>query len=158
MASGESTSFGGREPPPPSWDGLDPAVQLPLYEKNVKLWQFETEVDVKKRGVRLLRNPTGVARALADSLEFDDIACEKGTENLSSTSRSHFAPHLELSLPRAFERAVYGQPRGSKESIQEYLIRVERAFFILAKEGLNLDATAKGTWPTDRPHSQRLRI
>ena len=74
----------------------------------------------------------------------DEIACEKGAENLLSTLRSHFAPHLELSLPRAFERAVYGQPRGSKESIQEYLIRVERAFFLLSKEGLNLDETAKG--------------
>jgi hypothetical protein len=144
MASGEISNFGGREPPAPSWDGLDPAVQLPIYEKNVKLWQFETEVDPKKRGVRSLRNLTGVARAVADSLEFDEIACEKGAENLLSTLRSHFAPHLELSLPRAFERAVYGQPRGSKESIQEYLIRVERAFFLLSKEGLNLDETAKG--------------
>ena len=38
MASGESSNFGGREPPAPFWDGLDPAVQLPIYEKNVKLW------------------------------------------------------------------------------------------------------------------------
>ena len=39
---------------------------------------------------------------------------------------------------------MYGQPRGAKESIQEYLIRVERAFFLLDKEGLTMDATAKG--------------
>lgn len=144
MATSETVGFGGKEPPPPSWDGTDPAVQLLLYEKNVKLWMYESELEMKKRGVRLLRNLTGVARSVADNLEFEEIACEKGVENLLSTLKAHFAPHLELSLPRAFERAVYGAPRGSKETIQEYLIRVERAFYLLIKEGLQLDETARG--------------
>lgn len=99
MATSETVGFGGKEPPPPSWDGTDPAVQLLLYEKNVKLWMYESELEVKKRGVRLLRNLTGVARSVADSLEFEEIACEKGVENLLSTLKAHFAPHLELSLP-----------------------------------------------------------
>ena len=144
MATSETVGFGGKEPPPPSWDGTDPAVQLLLYEKNVKLWMYESELEMKKRGVRLLRNLTGVARSVADNLEFEEIACEKGVENLLSTLKAHFAPHLELSLPRAFERAVYVHRGGSKETIQEYLIRVERAFYLLTKEGLQLDETARG--------------
>ena len=43
--------------------------------------QFESEVDVKKRGVRLLRSLTGTARAVADGMEFDEISGEKGGEN-----------------------------------------------------------------------------
>ena len=54
MASGEeipaSTAAvgGGREPPAPTWDGSDPGIELPIFEKNVKLWQYESELDKKK--------------------------------------------------------------------------------------------------------------
>lgn len=58
--------------------------------------------------------------------------------------RKHFSPHLETSLPRAFERAIYGNPRSSKETLQEYLIRAERAFFLLSKEGVTMGDEAVG--------------
>ena len=134
----------GREPPPPVWDGSEPGLLFAVYEKNVKLWQFETELDTKKQGVRLLRGLTGVARAAADSLEFEQIADEKGVQNILQVLKGHFAPHLEVSLPRAFERAVYGPPRSHKEDIQEYLIRCERAFHLLSKEGVSLPDAAVG--------------
>ena len=135
-------SFGGKEPPPPSWDGVDPTVTFPVFEKNVRLWEFES--DEKKRGVRLLRSLTGVARAAADSLEFEDVATQKGVSNIMSCLKEHFAPHLEASLPRAFEKAIYGQPRHHKENLQEYLIRMERSFYLLSKEGVSLPDTAIG--------------
>ena len=72
------------------------------------------------------------------------MACERGVENLVSALKTHFSPHLEISLPRAFERAVYGPPRGHKESMQEYLIRMERAFHLLEKEDLKLPEVAAG--------------
>lgn len=40
-----------REPLPPSWHGSEPGLMFLLFEKNVRLWEFETEVDEKKRGV-----------------------------------------------------------------------------------------------------------
>ena len=79
----DGTSFGGREPHPPSWDGADPGMELPNFEKNVKLWEYECEIDSKKRGVRLLRNLSGTARAVADTLSFEDVACEKGVANIT---------------------------------------------------------------------------
>eukprot|EP00435_Cladocopium_sp_Y103_P022720 s4252_g5.t1 len=132
------------EPPPPSWDGADPGVQLVMFEKNVRLWEYESELEPPKRGVRLLRNLTGVARAVADTLEFEQVAHEKGVANIMDALKTHFAPHLEVSLPRAFERAVYGQPRSGRETMQEYLIRQERNFHLLEKEGVKLDPTAVG--------------
>lgn len=139
-----AAALGGKEPPAPTWDGSDPGIELPIFEKNVKLWQYESELDKKKMGVRLLRNLSGIARSVADTLEFDEVACERGVENLIKALRDHFSPHLEISLPRAFERAVYGPPRGHKESMQEYLIRMERAFHLLEKEDLKLSEVAMG--------------
>ena len=139
-----SAAVGGREPPAPTWDGSDPGIELPIFEKNVKLWQYESELDKKKMGVRLLRNLSGIARSVADTLEFEEVACERGVENLVKALKTHFSPHLEISLPRAFERAVYGPPRGHKESMQEYLIRMERAFHLLEKEDLKLPEVAAG--------------
>ena len=49
-----------------------------------------------------------------------------------------------MSLPRAFERAVYGVPRGHKETLQEYIIRMEKAFHLFAKEDLKLPEVAAG--------------
>lgn len=98
-------NLGGKEPLPPTWDGADPTATFPVFEKNVRLWEFESELDEKKRGVRLLRSLTGVARAAGDSLEFEDVATHKGVSNIMSCLREHFAPHLEVSLPRAFGKS-----------------------------------------------------
>lgn len=133
-----------REPAPPTWDGSDPAVNYQVFEKNVRYWQYESELDKKKQGVRLLRGLTGLARASVDSLEFDQVATEKGVENIMKRLQEEFAPHLEVSLPRAFEKAIYGQPRSHKETMQEYLLRADRAFFMLTKEGVTLPDAAVG--------------
>lgn len=134
----------GREPPPPTWDGTEPGLSFAVYEKNVKLWPFETDTEKKKQGVRLLRGLTGTARAAADALEFEQLADDKGVENIMQKLREHFAPHPEVSLPRAFERAIYGAPRSHKEDINEYILRCERAFYLLSKEGVTLPDTALG--------------
>ena len=143
-AAGVAPPFQGREPQPPTWDGSEPSVQFAIYQKNVRLWEFESESDEKKRGVKLLRGLTGVARAAADSMEFEEIACEKGVSNLLLCLKKYFAPHLEVSMPRAFERAIYGPSRSHKESIQEYVIRSEQAFHALEKEGVTLPSEALG--------------
>ena len=135
---------GGREPQPPSWDGTEPIVNFPVFEKNVKYWEFESEIEEVKRGVRLLRGLTGVARAACDALEFEQVAHKDGVKNILGCLREQFAPHLEVSLPRAFEKAIYGPPRSHKENMQEYLIRAERAFFLLGKEGVTLPDNAVG--------------
>ena len=70
--------------------------------------------------MRLLRFLSGIARAAAYSLDFEKITDKKGVANLIACLNEQFAPHLEQSMPRAFERAIYSQPRSHMESIQEY--------------------------------------
>ena len=79
-----------------------------------------------------------------DALEFEQVAHKNGVKNILGCLREQFAPHLEVSLPRAFERAIYGPQRSHKENMQEYLIRAERAFFMLSKEGVTLPDEALG--------------
>ena len=55
-----------------------------------------------------------------------------------SKLKEFFLPHLEVSLPRAFEAAVYGKPRQATVSFPEYVARMERAFNRLGKEGVDL--------------------
>ena len=73
---------GGKEPPPPTWDGSDPGLLLATFEKNVRLWEYESEIDPKNRGVPLLRNLTSVARTVCDTLEFEEVANERGVAGL----------------------------------------------------------------------------
>ena len=146
--------------PPPTYDGSNPEVTFRQFEKSVKLWQFETDVPLRKQGAKLLRALTGSARLAVDNLEFEDIANEDGIKNLLNRLKEYYMPHLEVSLPRAFENAVYGQQRQAKESFAEYVHRLERAFALLSKEGVDLPKGAKplGTYCTVRQDSQKHRI
>lgn len=119
----------------PGYDGENPEATFRQYEKQVALWEFEAEVAKAKRGVKLLRQLSGVAALAVDDLRVEDIACKNGVKNVLNRLREYFLPHLEVSLPRAFEAAVYGAPRGQKESFAEYTKRMERAFLNLATEG-----------------------
>ena len=146
-ASGSETTGGGfyrdREPPPP-YDGENPETTFSLWERNVQLWEYETDVPMAKRGVKVLRVLLGTARTAVEDIPFDEIACEDGLKNVMRRLRDFFTPHLEVSLPRAFEMAVYGQSRQGKEGFGEYIARLDRAFARLKKEGVDLPESAQG--------------
>ena len=130
--------------PPPGYDGRDPDRTFARWLKELRLWEYETEIPKEKWGVKLLRQLTGSARATADNLSFEDIACEKGMDNLVKALTDHFSPHLESSLPQAFESAIYGEPRGGRESFGDYVIRMEYAFKELERQKVPLHEIAVG--------------
>eukprot|EP00439_Symbiodinium_sp_Y106_P075644 s391_g15.t1 len=132
-----------REPPPP-YDGRNPDKTFSKWLKEIKLWEYETEVPKSKWGAKLLRQLSGTARAAAEGLTFEEVACEKGMENVMKVLKEHFAPHLETSLPKAMEAAIYGEVRGARESFAEYVIRMEHAFKELDREGVVLPPIAAG--------------
>ena len=47
-------------------------------------------------------------------------------------------------MPRAFEKAMYGESRKSRESFQDYVLRIDSAFKELADEGVILNDQVKG--------------
>ena len=142
-AASEASSFKDRDPPP-QYDGDNPELTFREYEKEVRLWEYETDIPEKKRGIKLLRGLSGVAKTAVEDLEVGEIANEQGVKNILTRLRDYFLPHLEVSLPRAFEMAVYGKQRQGKETFIEYVQRMERAFHHLTKEGVELPDGAKG--------------
>ena len=137
-ASGQGGfSWKDRDPPPP-YDGKRPDQTFERWQKELRLWEFETEVPKEKWGVKILRQLSGSARAAAESLSYEELACEKGRDNLVKALKEHFAPHLESSLPRAFEAAIYGEVRSSRETFGDYVIRMEYAAKELERQGVKL--------------------
>ena len=49
QAEGAGFGFRDREPPP-SYDGEEPETSFALWERNVRLWEYETDVPRGKRG------------------------------------------------------------------------------------------------------------
>ena len=135
---------GGRDrDPPPFFDGLRPEL-FKQYKRDLSLWQWESEVPKRKHAVKVLRQLTGSARAAADEVPLDKIQSEDGVQAILGKLEEHFMPHLEAAMPKSFEKAVYGESRKSKESIQDYIIRMDQAFKELREESVELPEVVRG--------------
>ena len=128
--------------PPPSFDGKEDKFKA--FLRDWELWKHETEVPRTKHGTKLLRNLSGTARAVADELSVAEIVSEQGADRIIACLKVHFEPHLETAMPRAFEKAVYGDSRRGRESFAEYIIRMEAAFRELAAENVKLEDNVTG--------------
>lgn len=109
--------------PPPFFDGQRPEL-FKQYKKDLSLWQWECEVRKEKHAVKMLRQLAGSARAAADEVPPGKIQSEDGVRAILGKLEEHFMPHLEAAMPKSFEKAVYRESSKSKESIQDYIIRM----------------------------------
>ena len=128
--------------PPPSFDGSQPHL-FKQFERDVSLWQWESDIPKVKHAAKLLRHLSGSARAAADEVPLELIQSEGGVKAIMTRLREHSLPHLESAMPRAFEAAIYGDARKSRESIQDYLIRMDRSFKELKDESVTLPEEVK---------------
>lgn len=80
----------------------------------------------------------------ADEVSVKELQSESGIDKIIKKLKEHFQPHPESAMPKAFERAVYGESRKSKESMQDYIIRLDKSFKELADEGVTLGDDVKG--------------
>ena len=115
---GSATSAHRDRDPAPAFDGKNPE-EFRRYLRDLKLWRWETDTPKVKHAVKMLRQLSGPARAAADELSVETLMTEEGADSIVSKLKEHFQPHLESAMPRAFERAVYGDSRRAKESLQE---------------------------------------
>ena len=129
--------------PPPSFDGSDPE-QFKVFLRDLALWEWETDVPKVKHAVKLLRQLSGPAKAAANEVDLEVIKSEGGLKAIVAKLEEHFRPHLEAAMPKAFERAIYGDPRKARESIQEFIIRMDKCFKELDQEGVKLSDEVRG--------------
>lgn len=144
VSSEVSTSRGFRDrDPPPGFDGSKPEA-LKDFLRELELWQWETDIPAQKHAVKLLRQLSGPAKAAASEVDVATLKTEGGVKPIIKKLEEHFSPHMEAALPRAFEKAVFGESRKGKESLQEYIIRMDRDFKALEDEGVELAAEVRG--------------
>eukprot|EP00435_Cladocopium_sp_Y103_P059398 s321_g21.t1 len=72
------------------------------------------------------------------------LTFEQGWGKILGKFKEHFAPYLESALPRAFEKAIEADHRKAKETLQDFVVRMDNAFKELNDEGVSLNDTAKG--------------
>ncbi|CAK9090327.1 unnamed protein product [Durusdinium trenchii] len=93
--------------PPPGFDG--DVEKFKGYLRELKMWRHETDVPPKKHAVKMLRALTGPAKAVCNELEVEALLTEAGADAIVNKLKEYYQPHLEIAMPRAFERAVYGE-------------------------------------------------
>lgn len=82
--------------PPPTWDGLDPDSTFKTFEKNVRLWEHESDIPRNRRGAKLLRALTGTAQPATEDMDFEEtfeeITTEDGVRNIMNKLKEFFLP------------------------------------------------------------------
>ncbi len=141
--SGGGTGFGKDRDPPPSFDGTHPE-ELRTYLRELSLWQWETDVPAVKHAVKIMRQLSGSAKAAVEEIDIQVLKTEAGVKAIVKKLEEHFKPYVEAAMPKAFEKAVYGDPRRGKEGFQDFVIRMDKAFKELADEGVTLSDEVKG--------------
>ena len=135
------TGYRDRDPPP-SFDGREEMFRQ--YNRELELWRHETDVPKVKQGAKVLRHLPGSAKAVVDELSIAEITSEQGVDKILAALKVYFQPHLETAVPRALEKAVYAESRKGKESLGDYIIRMEAAFRELSTEGIKLEDQVRG--------------
>jgi hypothetical protein len=135
------TGYRDRDPPP-SFDGREEMFRQ--YNRELELWRHETDVPKVKQGAKVLRHLSGSAKAVVDELSIAEITSEQGVDKILAALKVYFQPHLETAVPRALEKAVYAESRKGKESLGDYIIRMEAAFRELSTEGIKLEDQVRG--------------
>ena len=148
MAGTASAGEGGwtyrDKDPPPGYDGVNPQSTFKPYLRDLELWQAASDVPEEKQGLKLVQVLTGAAKAAVDTLTVKEIKGAEGYPNVIKKLKEAFEPFVETALPRAMENAFYGQPRGHKEGVSEFLVRFQRAQAVLKDEGITLPTKAAG--------------
>ena len=141
-ASGAEAPMWRDRDPPPNFDG--DVEGFNQYVRDLKLWRHDTDVPERKHGVKVLRGLSGQAKAICNELSVEELTSTGSVDLILAKLREHYSPHLETTMPKAFEKAVYGEPRKPKESICDFVIRQDAAFRELHEEGVQLSDEVKG--------------
>ena len=109
----------------PIWNGN--ASSLRSWLKLLALWEFESQVPIEKRGVKLLQSfPEGSQpRRTADTVPTQILLSARGYGAILTALFEKYAPFLEASGPQTIDRFLFEGERSKNESF---------ASFIAAKE------------------------
>ena len=87
---------------------------------------------------------TGTAKEAVETLGVAELTADDGVKQVRKLLQEAFAPYQETALPRAMETALFGQPRGHRESIPDFMVRFSQAQAQLKDQGVDLPPKAQG--------------
>ncbi len=129
----EVWSRGANEIAVPAWDGLDPA-EWPDVRTQILRWATLTRTPIEEQGDTLVARMTGRAELALTVYEPGDLLLYDGVEVVLGTSDEY-----------RLEAAVFFDPRRSKETLLDDVMRLQSAHDELAKMRPGcLDDTMRG--------------
>ena len=105
----------------PSWNGS--ANTLRSWLKLLALWEYETQIPMDKRGVKLLQSfpEDSQPRRIADTIPTNILLSPAGYGAILSALFEKYAPFLEASAPRSIDRFLFEGERQKGESFSSYI-------------------------------------
>ena len=114
--------------PPPVWDGEDPSHRWRTMRRDIVLWDDDSDLPTRKRGVRLLRALTGKARLLAETITDEDLRKDDGVSPIIAHFDQLYAGPLQAASERDFEVAVFSGHRKADEDMTAFVSRKQIEF------------------------------
>ena len=133
IASALNQALAGERKTLPSWNGSPSTLRSWL--KLIALWEYESNVPVEKRGIKLLQSfPEGSQpRRIADTIPTEVLLSANGYGAILGALHQKYAPFLEATAPQAIDKFLFDGERQKGESFTSYI-----AAKTLAKQEMEL--------------------
>ena len=133
IASALNQALAGERKTLPSWNGSPSTLRSWL--KLLALWEYESNVPVEKRGIKLLQSfPEGSQpRRIADTIPTEVLLSANGYGAILGALHQKYAPFLEATAPQAIDKFLFDGERQKGESFTSYI-----AAKTLAKQEMEL--------------------
>ena len=123
IAQALSQALTGERRAIPTWNGA--AATLRSWLKLLALWEFESQVPLEKRGIKLLQSfqEGSQPRRIADTV----LLSSRGYSAILTALQEKYAPVLEASGPKAIDRFLFEGERQKGESYTSFIAAKEIA-------------------------------
>jgi len=131
---------------PPTWSGANPDKELEPYLKLLKGWLATTRTLKAQQGMTILQFATADLKLIINELEIEDLTADTSGQIVLKHIQTSYAEYTEKKLPQAIENGIYDSAvqRKKGEGMLPYVLRRDKLFKKLAKEGWDIPDEAKG--------------
>eukprot|EP00913_Durusdinium_trenchii_P021790 g20473.t1 len=125
IANAVNQALTGERRPLPSWNGSPSTLRSWL--KLLALWEYEPNVPMEKRGIKLLQSfPEGSQpRRIADTIPTEVLLSPGGYAAILGALHQKYAPFLEASAPQAIDKFLFEGERQRGESFTAFIAAMQ---------------------------------
>lgn len=111
----------GERKPVPTWTGTPSTLRSWL--KMLSLWEFESQVPLEKRGIKLLQSfPEGSQpRRIADTVPVEILLSPSGYGAILSAIYQKYSAYLDAAAPQAIDKFLFEGERQKNESFSSFI-------------------------------------